>query len=459
MKYINATVLLSFLFCLSLTAQQDSVRLQCSLKNCAGDLYLYTFNGFGFEEVGHAVARGESLVEFAVPKTLPRFYYIGTSPTQTKPLLLGNEPLVKVEGPCNPIRATQIMQSPLNQQYLQLRGELAKLTRAHNVQIRELSKAYRAQDGETIEAAVTELQQIDLKKADLLDSIRREDAFLYSIAALNTMLSYQNNKGKYDNEVEYYGNEYFRFIDLNNPALTGNSMVYEAFRNYATTLSSVGLPADVHLAFMKNGLALTGENDEVYQLAIGGILSALERTSHANYKPLAQAFVDRFWDKEPAICKQLQQKLTAMKGISIGGEAPDFSQATPEGAELSLSDLRGKIVLVDFWASWCGPCRRENPNVVRLYNRYKDQGFEILGVSLDRDRDRWLKAIDADKLTWRHVSDLKGWSNSVAKMYGVRSIPHTILLDAEGKVIARNLRGESLARKLEELFGGETKGG
>ena len=119
---------------------------------------------------------------------------------------------------------------------------------------------------------------------------------------------------------------------------------------------------------------------------------------------------------------------------------------------MSLSDLRGKIVLVDFWASWCGPCRRENPNVVRMYNKYKDKGFDILGVSLDKTQDRWLQAIEQDGLEWHHVSDLKGWSNEVAQAYGVRSIPHTILLDQEGRIIARNLRGQALEEKLEELF-------
>ena len=110
-------------------------------------------------------------------------------------------------------------------------------------------------------------------------------------------------------------------------------------------------------------------------------------------------------------------------------------------------------VLVDFWASWCGPCRRENPHVKKLYDRYKDEGFTVLGVSLDKDEERWLQAIAADKLNWHHVSDLKGWSNEAAKLYGVRSIPHTLLLDREGKIIGVKLRGDALEKKLEEVFG------
>ncbi|WP_341835048.1 TlpA disulfide reductase family protein [Chitinophaga pollutisoli] len=132
--------------------------------------------------------------------------------------------------------------------------------------------------------------------------------------------------------------------------------------------------------------------------------------------------------------------------------APDFSQADPQGKMISLSSFRGKYVLIDFWASWCGPCRMENPNVVAAYNRFKDKNFTIFGVSLDEDKSRWLQAIKQDKLTWPQVSDLKGWGNEAAAMYGVRGIPQNFLLDPEGNIIAANLRGEALERKLEEIL-------
>lgn len=147
-----------------------------------------------------------------------------------------------------------------------------------------------------------------------------------------------------------------------------------------------------------------------------------------------------------------QEKLKQMRGTTIGYPALNFAQADPEGKMVNLTDLRGKYVLVDFWASWCGPCRAENPNVVNAFNKYKDKGFTVLGVSFDQNREKWLQAVQADKLTWTQVSDLKGWGNEAGKLYGISSIPQNLLLDKEGKIIAKNLRGPELDAKLEEVF-------
>ncbi len=135
-----------------------------------------------------------------------------------------------------------------------------------------------------------------------------------------------------------------------------------------------------------------------------------------------------------------------------GKPAPDFTLPTPDGKTVSLSSFRGKFVLVDFWASWCGPCRGENPNVVAAYNRFKDRNFTVLGVSLDREKDPWVQAIRDDKLDWTHVSDLKFWNSQVVPLYHIEGIPFNVLLDPEGKVIASNLRGPALEQELEKLL-------
>jgi peroxiredoxin len=150
-----------------------------------------------------------------------------------------------------------------------------------------------------------------------------------------------------------------------------------------------------------------------------------------------------------------QDYLNIIKNVQVGKIAPEFAQADTNGNVVKLSSFRGKYVLVDFWASWCGPCRHENPNVVKAYNAFKGKNFTILSVSLDQPgkKDAWLKAIHDDHLTWNHVSDLKFWNNDAAKLYGIQAIPQNLLLDPDGKIIAKDLFGDDLEKKLTELFG------
>ncbi|PVD51407.1 alkyl hydroperoxide reductase [Terrimonas sp.] len=153
--------------------------------------------------------------------------------------------------------------------------------------------------------------------------------------------------------------------------------------------------------------------------------------------------------------KQLKERINIEKRTAIGQIAADFTQNDTLGNPVKLSSLRGKYLLVDFWASWCGPCRQENPNVVNVYNKFKDKGFTVLGVSLDKQnaKDAWLKAIHDDNLTWTHVSDLQFWNNAAARLYGIESIPQNFLLDPQGKIIGKNLRGAELLETLEEVLG------
>lgn len=150
--------------------------------------------------------------------------------------------------------------------------------------------------------------------------------------------------------------------------------------------------------------------------------------------------------------KMFHEVVSRSLATRMGQVAPEINLPTPNGDKLALSSLRGKVVLVDFWASWCGPCRKEMPNVVAAYKKYKDKGFEIYGVSLDMDKDRWLEAIAKDGITWPQVSDLKQWGSDVVPLYSITGIPFTVLLDREGKIVAKNLRGQELEETLAEIL-------
>jgi thiol-disulfide isomerase/thioredoxin len=216
-------------------------------------------------------------------------------------------------------------------------------------------------------------------------------------------------------------------------------------------------------ALQEEYMAMEAAKREKVKNVMRGMNSSIAQIYGVNYldKEADFPFLDSLATRlrndlpESKYVKDFTEGVDAMRATVVGQVAPEISLPTPEGEIKKLSDLRGNVVMIDFWAAWCGPCRRENPNVVKMYEKYNDKGFEIYGVSLDRKKEDWVKAIEKDGLTWTQVSDLSYFNSEAAKTYSVNAIPATVLLDKEGRIIARNLRGAELEKKLAEIFGEE----
>jgi thiol-disulfide isomerase/thioredoxin/predicted secreted protein len=382
-------------------------------------------------------------------------YYIGTNLKNMQPFLIGEESkMIMNANNCLDARTYEFEKSDLNIAF----NSLLDSIRSQSSQFFSLISSYQQNlnNAEVLKDLDKKLADVDYRRRALLNKLKDEHPILGKIAALYTYMSFQNNKKDGQAEGDYLAQNYFQFVEMNDEAYNRLPFFFEAIKSYSTNMTRVGLNANAMAKYFDKILADVGKEQAHHQSALLGVAFGL--VSSKNHQQLflkyARMYQELYNGQNKELDKFLALQIVKVRGVApVGEEAPNFTAQTPEGKDLSLKDLRGKVLLVDFWASWCGPCRRENPNVVRVYNKYKDKGFDILGVSLDTKKDRWLGAIAKDGLTWNHVSDLKGWSSDPAKMYGVRGIPFTILLDKDGKVIAKNLRGPQLEAKLEEIFG------
>jgi thiol-disulfide isomerase/thioredoxin len=456
-RFLKMFLPLIFGFLFTGLCGQSTIKVICKLEGGGNSLFLYEFNGFGFSPKHSVSAEKAGYFVMEVPRQAPRMFYIGQNSEQVIPIILGGEDGVEITGTAENIGAAVISNSAENEGYQNLKMVIGNLNNEMGEILRGLSEGNAANQNQL----VNQLAGLDAKKLYLLDSLKKTNALQYRVMALNAYQSFQlnNNGNRYPDELSYFINEFFAKVDFSDPGYDHLIWLYESFRTYVNVLVSAGVVEEQVDLFIENIIGKTPEGSHARLQCLGASIAVMQAQKHPLLVKYGNRFVNEFQDKAPQAAMEISEMLEKTMRLMEGAPAPEFSQISPEGTPIQLSDFKGKYVLLDFWASWCGPCRKENPNVVRLYNKYKNQGFEILGISLDQNRERWLQAIQADKLTWKHTSDLKGWSNEVGKLYEISAIPKTFLLDPKGIIIAKDLRGAALEGKLAQIFSAATPSG
>ncbi len=275
-------------------------------------------------------------------------------------------------------------------------------------------------------------------------------AYKDSLQASKIGGSYNNDElTKFNKEFENFQKKVNKFQTVNSDAFMAAQQANDT--ETMTKISEDYMTLEKEFTVFTNAYVTENPNSFVTLMLLAQMVNNPD-ADFTKVKADAEALAPEL--KSTKIGLEIQEKLKSLSSTSVGQMAPDFSAPNPEGKIVSLKESLGKVTLIDFWASWCGPCRRENPNVVALYNEFHDKGFNIIGVSLDKEdkKDEWIKAIEVDKLTWTQISNLKFWQDPIAKQYNVQGIPATFLLDAEGRIVAKNLRGAELRAKVAELL-------
>ncbi len=418
-------------------------------------MVLYEVKGAFRERMAAAVLQKEGgSGTFSLETSLPGtgLYAIGENPRTATLVVLGDTEELTLTGNCqNQQQGLSLAGSGLNDAYSELIGKVIE----HNTTMQQLQQnlqIFSQTDPNQVPRIQQDMQNANNTYFSYLDSAVARTDIVGKIAQMYNFRPFMSDPAhsRYGSEVEYFKGEFFNGFDPNDPEVAKLPQLFEKSQAYAGNVAAI-FPREEAKTTLDAALAKATDGSDGYQSILRGFLAGLEMRKSDVYVDYANLFAEKFPNDKTV--PEIQAVAESMKRLMVGSTAPDISNKTPEGGTLALSELRGQYVLLDFWASWCRPCRMENPNVVKAYNKYHKSGFEILGVSLDQKRDKWLQAIEQDGLPWKHISDLGGWQSQPAAAYGISSIPATFLLDKDGVIIGKNLRGQALEAKLSELFG------
>ncbi len=455
-------LLSSLLSCNSSAANTGKgINIKGTLTACVSDS-IFVFSQIGNDQARIASAPiikngSESTFDLWVSPPADGIFLIGVSPNGAAKIILAtNEKDLTFTGNCTNFQGSaQVGNSQQNKELTELMTGASQHMNAVRTSVNNLQMAMQMNPG-----GVTQLQQeynnIQTARIQFLEGFVAKGGVIGKVANLLFLKPYgseAHHTQKYADEYFYIAAEFFNNIDLSDQGYLYIPNLVDRAAEYGATLGSAPqINPDSSKAYFSRLLDKTPGKSQMRKVLYSGLLNGLAQNKNELYAYLGGQYLKEF--PEPtAFTYNLEAEVKEMQKLGVGAQAPELNFPSPEGPSVSLSSLKGKVVLIDFWASWCRPCRAENPNVVRIYQKYHSKGFEILGVSLDKEKDKWVQAIQDDNLTWKHVSDLGGWQSASAKAYSVTSIPMTYLVDKEGNILGKGLRGPALEQKLQSIFG------
>ena len=457
MKYFGSLGLFTALILLvnfQSSTTTTTTRLVGELSDCGviKNVTLFEHDGVqlkALKQVKITVVNGIGKIDEKIDVPARGFYFIGSSDRNYKILLLEGEKEINIKGSYRTFQSLSV-DSPANKEYGSVINEINKF----QGEMQQLLKQYRtaAKNPTMLKELDGKLANLDKRKLAYMNKFKKSNPVLHKLVGLQTYLSYQNNKAANQPEADYFAKNFISQVNFKDKDLNRIPHLMDVTRKYSSTLPTIGITDESQIVACKDLISRFPDNSNAKKAAYAGITLGFMDKNNSVFTVFAKEFIAKYGQSNAGIAEYFQGKMSSLASFNIGGEAPDFAQNSPEGKKISLSSLRGKVVLVDFWASWCGPCRKENPHVKEIYSKYKDKGFEIYAVSLDNNKMQWEGAIAKDGLPWKHVSELKGWKGAVSRQYNVSSIPQTFLLDKEGRIVATDFRSNQLEGLLDGLL-------
>ena len=438
----------------------NGVSISGTITNYAADsVWLWELRGQDLYPAASAPAvkeAGTATFNMSFAPDQDGFYLIGANARNAATLVLSTSENVTISSNgANIGQTTQVTGSATHNSYQDLISNVQTNQQTMGSIIQQMRQAQMTSPDQV---AVYEQQLTDAqnKLSAYLDGKEGEGGIVGKTASLYKFRvwgSDEDHKTTYTSETDYFSKAFFANSDLTDPDLGRSPVLFYKAMEFAQTMPRLPGGAGLIQSSIDSYISQTPAGSVTRKVMMMGFVFGLEQSKQeALYVAVGNDFLKQF-PEQTGTSNQIRQKISSMSKLAIGSAPPPINLPTPEGQNFSLEQLKGKVVLVDFWASWCRPCRAENPNVVKMYNKYHEAGFDILSVSLDRQQAAWENAIKQDNMTWHHVSDLKFWQCQAAQDYNVSSIPQTFLLDREGNILAKNLRGPALGQKLSEIFG------